>query len=215
MVEDEWLACEDPAPMLEWLRSWADRRSARLFVCACCARLEPHLTDNARAVLAVLERTVDRELRDDQVYAEAGISRHSAVFTGIHPAVHKVFGGAMSSPALLAAQRTRAYVVDAVRALDGPEARVAEWKRQSDLVRCLFGNPFRVSPPFAPAWRTDTVLAIARHAQEARAFDALPVLADALQEAGCDDEPLLAHLRCGGSHAFGCRALESVLGDRP
>lgn len=215
MIEDEWLTCEDPAPMLEWLRGWTDHRAARLFVCACCARLEPHFNDNARAVLAVLEGTADRELRPDEVYAAAGFAQPYGAFSGLHTAVQKALWEAVTTPAALAAKRTRAYVVDAVRALDGPEARAAEWKRQSDLVRCLFGNPFRVPPAFAPAWRTDTVLAIARHARETRTFGGLPVLADALQDAGCDDEPLLAHLRCGGSHAFGCRALETVLGDRP
>jgi hypothetical protein len=219
MIEDEWLACEDPAPMLEWLRGWLDHRAARLFVCACRARLEPHFTDNARAVLAALERTADRDLRLDELYAEAGFPHSDGAFTGMHAAVTKALSEALNEvltpPAMLAPRRTRAYVVDAVRTLAGPEARTAEWQRQSDLVRCLFGNPFRISPPFAPAWRTDTVRAIARHAHESRAFDALPVLADALQEAGCDDEPLLAHLRCGGSHAFGCRVLERVLGDRP
>jgi hypothetical protein len=213
MTEDEWLTCEDPAPMLEWLRGWTDRRSARLFVCACCARLEAHFTDAARAVLAVLERTADRDLRSDEVYAAAGFPHSYGAFAGMHAAVQKALGEAVASPAVLAAKRTRAYVVDAVRALDGPEARAPEWQRQSDLVRCLFGNPFRISPPFAPAWRTDTVVAIARHAHDTRAFDALPVLADALQDAGCDDEPLLAHLRCCGAHGFGCRALEQVLGE--
>lgn len=215
VIEDEWLACEDPAPMLEWLRGWTDYRAARLFVCACCSRLEPHFNDNARAILATLERTADRELRSDEVYLAAGFTQPYGVLSGMPPAVQKALSEAVTTPAPLAAARTRAYVVDAVRALDGPDARAAEWKRQSDLVRCLFGNPFRIAPPFVPAWRTDTVLAIARHAHESRAFDALPVLADALQDAGCDDEPLLAHLRCGGSHAFGCRALEQVLGDRP
>lgn len=61
-------------------------------------------------------------------------------------------------------------------------------------------------------WRTSTVLAVARGAYDDRAFDRLPVLADALEDAGCDSEPLLAHLRGPGPHVRGCWALDAVLG---
>jgi hypothetical protein len=46
---------------------------------------------------------------------------------------------------------------------------------------------------------------------EDRAFDRLPILADALEDAGCDDGDLLAHLRGDGPHVRGCWALDLVL----
>jgi hypothetical protein len=55
-----------------------------------------------------------------------------------------------------------------------------------------------------PRWRTPTVLAIARHIRSSRDGSALPVLADALEEAGCGDENLLTHCRDGSGHATGC-----------
>jgi hypothetical protein len=51
---------------------------------------------------------------------------------------------------------------------------------------------------FAPEWRTDTAVALARRVYEARDFSAMPILADALQDAGCDNVELLTHLQGAG-----------------
>ena len=79
------------------------------------------------------------------------------------------------------------------------------------LLRCIVGNPFR---PVAldPSWRTGTVLDLARGIYEERAFERLPILADALREAGCENEELLAHCRGPGPHARGCWVVDLVLG---
>ncbi len=79
------------------------------------------------------------------------------------------------------------------------------------LLQCAVGNPYR-PVAFAPAWRTPTVLALAEGVYADRAFDRLPVLADALADAGCDGVPLLAHLRSPGPHARGCWPVDLVLG---
>ena len=83
------------------------------------------------------------------------------------------------------------------------------------LMRCLFGNPFRPSPPLPPQalhWENGLVPALARAAYDSFQFEGLPVLGDALEEAGCTDEALLAHLRSAGPHARGCWALDLILG---
>ncbi len=79
-----------------------------------------------------------------------------------------------------------------------------------ELLREVHGNPFR-HVPFSPAWRTDTAVTLARQMYEAREFSAMPILADALQDAGCDDEDVLDHCRGGGPHARGCWVLDRVL----
>jgi hypothetical protein len=84
----------------------------------------------------------------------------------------------------------------------------------ASLVRDIFGNPFR-RPHLDWAWlkwEGGTVAKLAEGAYQDRAFDRLPVLADALEEAGCADEHLLSHLRGGGPHARGCWALDLLLG---
>jgi hypothetical protein len=76
---------------------------------------------------------------------------------------------------------------------------------------------FRISKlvghAFPAAWRTADVLRVARGIWQERAFADLPVLADALIEAGCDDAALLAHCRQPGAHGAECWALDRILGE--
>jgi hypothetical protein len=66
---------------------------------------------------------------------------------------------------------------------------------------------------FSPQWRTTTAVHIAREAYESRDFAAMPILADALQDAGCEDEPILSHCRDPhGVHVRGCWVVDLVLG---
>jgi hypothetical protein len=77
--------------------------------------------------------------------------------------------------------------------------------------RDVAGNPFR-PVTFDPAWRTSAVLTLADHIYAGRAFDRLPILADALQDAGCEDAAVLAHCRGPGPHVRGCWVVDLVLG---
>jgi hypothetical protein len=79
------------------------------------------------------------------------------------------------------------------------------------ILHCVVGNPFR-PVAFDPSWRTSTAFALAEGVYADRAFDRLPILADALEDAGCDAAELLAHLRGDGPHARGCWVVDLVLG---
>jgi hypothetical protein len=86
------------------------------------------------------------------------------------------------------------------------------------LLREVFGNPFRPAT-ITPAWRTPQVVALAQAAYEERELPAgtldvtrLAVLADALEEVGCDPADLLSHLRGPGPHVRGCWAVDLILG---
>jgi hypothetical protein len=109
---------------------------------------------------------------------------------------------------------------------------------QADLLRCVFGNPFAGDPPpppkrtvrewfrgreslppvqplaFDPAWRTTAAVDLARVIYHDRESDLMPILADALQDAGCADEAALGHCRGGGPHARGCWVVDQVLGKK-
>ncbi|HZT79074.1 MAG TPA: hypothetical protein VFA26_02535 [Gemmataceae bacterium] len=87
----------------------------------------------------------------------------------------------------------------------------AEKHAHAELVREIFGNPFR-PVSFDPSWRTPGVLAIAQRIYEQRDFAALPILADALEEAGCTSEEVLVHLCSPDPHVRGCWALDLVMG---
>jgi hypothetical protein len=86
---------------------------------------------------------------------------------------------------------------------------------QANLLRCIFGNPFRsptVIPAAVRAWNGRAVPRLAESIYEGRTFDRLPVLADALEEAGCTDADLLTHCRAGGEHARGCWVVDLLTG---
>jgi hypothetical protein len=89
--------------------------------------------------------------------------------------------------------------------------RVPAELHSADLLREVFPNPFQERVPFNGEWRSLNVLQLARNAHAACNFSTLPVLADALEDAGCDQVELLDHLRHGGPHVRGCWALERVL----
>jgi hypothetical protein len=93
---------------------------------------------------------------------------------------------------------------------EGGTAWRNERKVQAALVREVFGNPFRPVAP-EPGWRTETVLGLARAAY-AGASEVLPLLADALEKAGCDSAEVLAHCRGPGSHVRGCWVVDWLLG---
>jgi hypothetical protein len=106
---------------------------------------------------------------------------------------------------------------------------VAHWSRRNDhdpvkrslidkeraeqvkLAHDILGNPFR-PVTFSPEWRTDTVVSLARQMYEPRDFSAMPILADALQDTGCDSEDILTHCRGPGPHVRGCWVVDLVLG---
>ena len=101
---------------------------------------------------------------------------------------------------------------DAVRLLpEYVDTLKVEQSNQANLLRDIFGNPFR-PVAFSPSWRTDTAVAIARQMYESRDFSAMPILADAIQDAGCDSEDMLTHCRGDGPHVRGCWVVDLVLG---
>jgi hypothetical protein len=86
--------------------------------------------------------------------------------------------------------------------------------RACELIREVFGNPFR-PPVIEPGWLAcdnGAVKHIAEQIAAAGHFADLPILADALEDAGCRDEELLRHCREGRMHVPGCWALDAVLG---
>ncbi|MDB5308836.1 MAG: hypothetical protein JWO38_3038 [Gemmataceae bacterium] len=94
------------------------------------------------------------------------------------------------------------------RTLPADDEEAAE---RCEILRCIFGNPFRPVTT-DPSWLTSTVLSLARQMYESRDFSPMPILADALQDAGCDQPDILAHCRGDGPHVRGCWVVDLVLG---
>jgi hypothetical protein len=97
------------------------------------------------------------------------------------------------------------------RARAEDQARCEERAAQAGLIRDIFGNPF-CPVEFDRNWRTPAVLSVAAGIYEDRAFKRLPILADALEDAGCANSEVLKHLRDPGPHVPGCWVVDLVLG---
>jgi hypothetical protein len=116
----------------------------------------------------------------------------------------------------LGPELNRGYVASGTLLAAGSRATVSGWAAEAELaaqavlVRDIFGNPFR-PVAFSPEWRTDTAVALARQMYESREFSAMPILADALQDAGCDSDDILNHCRGDGPHVRGCWVVDLVL----
>ena len=117
------------------------------------------------------------------------------------------------APALVTARsaaRAAADIQDQRCVPDAP-ATIAEHRAQTALVRCLFGNPFRPRP-VSTAWLTREVKAVADGIYAARAFDRMPLLADALEASGCTNADVVEHCRSDREHARGCWVIDLLLG---
>ena len=89
-------------------------------------------------------------------------------------------------------------------------ATIAEKRYQIQVLHDIFGNPF-LSSPTDPLWLTSTVVALARQINDTRDFSTMPLLADALQDAGCDNRAVLDHCRGSHPHVRGCWVIDRLL----
>jgi hypothetical protein len=93
-------------------------------------------------------------------------------------------------------------------------ARDVERVRQAALAQDVFGAPFLPAQPeaFWLRWNDGCVGKIAQSIYDERRFQEIPILADALEDAGCDDEDILTHCRRPGRHVRGCWVIDLLLG---
>jgi hypothetical protein len=85
---------------------------------------------------------------------------------------------------------------------------------QCDIARDVLGYP-EVTVRFDSEWRTSTAVAIVRGMYESRDYSPMPILADALQDSGCDEPEILEHCRAESPHYRGCWVCEWLLGFHP
>lgn len=229
MTEAEWLACADPRLLVEWLffDAHASDRKLRLFSVVCCEPLR-HLVANT-GVLAALD--LAEAFADERIDAAALGVATRPLWEAFH-ARSNASGGVeavseKADDAECACLHTS--LPDVPRDRDGhsdlypptPEVVAlicrldstrSSFLRLVTLLHDVFGPlPFR-DIAIAPSWLTSDVQLLARGIYEHKAFDRMPILADALEEAGCDNADILAHCRGDGPHVRGCWVVDLVLG---
>jgi hypothetical protein len=206
MTEAEWLNATDPFTLTKLDRArWSDRK-LRLFCCACCHRYTTAFDDRSTAAAAeLLERYADGLIGESERLRPNTFSHNSLICD--------MWGGDAYRSALRAADRIAGDF--GYQFNHGPKRERAvqsELEAQSALFRDIFGNPFR-PVAFSPDWRTDTAVALAKQMYDSRDFGAMPILADALQDAGCDSDDILSHCRDPKQvHVRGCWVVDLILG---
>ncbi|WP_227254493.1 hypothetical protein [Frigoriglobus tundricola] len=198
--------------MLNYLWSATSERKLRLYGCAACRRIWELMDAASRGAVVASEQFADGLISEEQLdlrSAAAEETYEDAVIDNDDLKAHVTHAASYSSSPSLALH-VLAEALDAILPA-APGGATEECAAQADLLRDIFGNPFR---PIAinPAWLTSDVLALARGIYDERAFDRMPILADALQDAGCDNIDVLNHCRGDGLHVRGCWVVDMVLG---
>lgn len=227
MTEADWLAATDPQQMLERLRSRWTERKKRLFEAACCRQIWQLFTDErSRRAIDAAEAFADGGMTADQleVIANDAAEVWGQELTQLPEADQAELRatGRLDRPLPSDAAYNVAIPMGwwgGAPAFDNPSRIIREARNvpagqaeaQCNLLRDIVGNPFR---PVAldPVWRTEAVVALVAGIYADRAFDRLPVLADALEDAGCADADILSHCRGPGPHVRGCWVVDLLLG---
>jgi hypothetical protein len=243
MTEQEWKSNAELGAMLYYVEGIASQRKLRLFTLACCHRASHALVDDrSKSALAALERYIEGQLNQGDLvvlhalakeasdaieaplYVDGAIEGNSesaaacAVFCSTDPDIAPTSQRSITTSSVgSAAFWARAALSHPVwkRTNNSEEAEAADSAEatvQADLLRDIFGNPFR-PVSLEEAWLTSDVLALAHGIYDDRAFDRMPILADALQDAGCTNDDILSHCRDANQvHVRGCWVVDLVLG---
>lgn len=209
MTEAEWLACTDPALLMEMIRTSLGNkvltdRKIRLLACG-GARLFWHDLSDERSRVAVeaAEKYADGLLRLPQVSRRRKAAEEAAYKLPAGP-------GTNCSPDKRKIALAAASAADTNVNLFHVRQAVGN-SLECDLIRDLF---FYRSPEIKGTllhWNDSTIPKLAQAIYDDRAFDRMPILADALEEAGCHDPDILGHCRQPGAHVRGCWVIDLLL----
>jgi len=239
MTEQEWLECTDPMPMLEYLlakhlannfemrqvasramrgrNGWA--RKFRLYACGWCRRFWNNIQDRRlRNAVAITEEYADGLVNDTE-FRTAKRQARAAYAQALTSQGELSWEASVAS--LVMHVMSRRFIPgwnphrdsETGKRSENTEREVQELMRfQSGLLRDLFG-PLAFRPiTIDPRWLTSTVIDLAQAIYDEHAFERMPILADALMDAGCDSEEIIAHCRSDGPHVRGCHVVDLLLG---
>lgn len=229
MTAEEWESSTSLQDLLVRDDSVPSTRELLLFNAAGARRVAPYMPDDsARSLIDLTERRADglvgdaewggtlgavldqylgnEAARDDAGGATFGVLMQ--IYRDEPKASLELAQSVLQARAYLA--YTGGYPADVGLEEWVNRAVVAEATAICHLCRCILGNPYR-SVVWKAEWRSSTVVGLARGIHGDRAFDRLPILADALQDAGCDEQAVLNHCRADGLHARGCWVVDRAL----
>jgi hypothetical protein len=211
MTEAEWLACEDPTPMVLWLGAQLSERKHGALLLACCRTYPEANLKGLTHALITAERQIEGKLNPNEINSwkeEATRIKETCVAeldferASLARAVQYIF----EKPTALFPRYFYCH-----NEYQWPKYNEESNKMCCRLIREVL-NPF-ASPSANSDWRSSDAVAIARTMYDSRDFSAMPILADALQDAGCDNDDILSHCRdANATHVRGCWVVDLVLG---
>lgn len=195
MDEATWRTTDDPLSMLEYAREFAPVAHLLLYGCACVRQAWGVLPPECQETIELIEQCAEAP-------GQSGGTRRARELAA------RSLRGNPTSPAIQALALLPAEF--ALQGLDGwrPPCSPAV---QCDLARCVFGNPHR--PVSAtPSWAmSEPARLLAQAIRDEHRYAELPILGDALEDAGCDDAEVLAHCRDALWHGRGCWVIRLLL----
>jgi hypothetical protein len=217
MTETEWQKSPNARAMLAVVRDKGSDRLWRLFAVACVRTVEDRLIEkDSRAALDVAERVADGLATEAEWLAARELAAAAAARARRAAWQTEASEDFFWTKTYEASLRVSSFAEAAMAcvAADFNLARFPEGFQLPDQLREIFGNPFQwhVVEPAWQSWNGGIIPSLATKIYADRAFDRLPLLADALEDAGCTDGELLGHLRGPGPHCRGCWALDILLG---
>ncbi|QVL32962.1 hypothetical protein KIH39_03330 [Telmatocola sphagniphila] len=229
MTEDDWQLGANPEPMLRYLEVRMTDRKMRLFGIACCRRypLEEGITPAYVKLLDYAEKLADsvEDSEGERIWEKlqkrqddrSQTSDHSlacllVAFTGKNEQFFRKGKEGCGTVSDWVREACR-LLIERPRHEESRSNRYfreMERMQQADTLREIIGNPF-AQTAFDVNWRNTNILDIATKIYEQKEFENLPILADALQDAGCNWTEIIDHLRSSESHFRGCWALDAIL----
>jgi hypothetical protein len=209
---NDWANSVDPQEMLFGLPELVPNRKLRLFALACCQRIAVRLSHPlSKQALLLAERCAEEIATEEEMrtLAQQFMNEYNARLAAVHGNWQVI-----STADLDAAYSMTLKVFPASVAFN--VAKVArdiaeEQSHQCCLLHCIFGNPFD-TPIINSAWLSCDVNNLAQGIYAEGAFDRMPILGDALEEAGCANADILNHCRQPGEHVRGCWVVDLLLG---
>ena len=222
----EWLGAQTPHRMFDLLDNLGRKlspRKLRLFGIACCRRIvDLMMDDDCRRAVHLAERLVAGEASPEETGSlRDRMKKKYLVVRGEDRARVSLWcvGAAKNllqdDEGYLRTEPIYAGDADLLRvwnsAFSATSGDGAEHRAQADLLREVVGNPFHPAR-FEPGRQSAAVVVLARTMYDTQDFDQMPALADALADAGCDDQRILKHCRRKGGHVRGCWIVDAALG---
>ena len=199
MTEQEWYTLLNKKQL--------SNRKLRLFSVSCCYDIWDFLTDQrSKDVIIAAEQFADGLITKQELETARDLAWNA--YSAVAGRAASVAGWAAAN----AAAANAAGWATAWNAYSAVAAASVKVREQKEKLYCQFLNDIvgNKQTIIDPRWLTSTVIDLSQTIYEEKVFERMPILSDALMDAGCDDNDILSHCR-EGIHVRGCWLLDLIL----